>query len=49
MKHLHLSMDAVDHTLYIKEIMENPEKLKELLIIDKALTNMLYDMIKKSP
>lgn len=42
-------MDAVDHTLYIKEIMENPEKLKELLKADKALANMIYDMIKKKP
>ena len=49
MRDIYLSMDAVDHTLYIKEIMENPEKLKELLIIDEALTNMLYDMIKKIP
>lgn len=40
-------MDAVDHALYIKEIMENPEKLKELLEADKALVNMIYDMIKK--
>lgn len=42
-------MDAVDHTLYIKEIMENPEKLKELLEADKTLANMIYDMIKKKP
>ena len=42
-------MDAVDHALYINEIMENPEKLKELLEADKALANMIYDMIKKIP
>ena len=42
-------MDAVDHALYIQEIMENPEKVKELLETDKALANMLYDMIKKIP
>jgi hypothetical protein len=42
-------MDAVDHTLYIKEIMENPEKLKELLEADKALANKIFDMIKKLP
>jgi hypothetical protein len=29
--------------------MENPEKLKELLEADKALSNMIYDMIKKLP
>jgi hypothetical protein len=34
-------MDAVDHVLYIKEIMENPEKLKELQEVDKALVNMI--------
>ena len=42
-------MDAIDHALYIQEIMENPEKLRELLEADKALANMLYDMIKKNP
>jgi len=42
-------MDAIDHTLYVKEIMENPEKLKELLEADKALANMIYDMINKKP
>jgi len=42
-------MDAVDHTMYIKEIMENPEKLKKLLEADKALSNMIFDMIKKIP
>ena len=42
-------MDNVDHALYIKEIMKNPEKLKELLEADKALSNMIYDMIKKLP
>lgn len=42
-------MDAVDHALYVNEIMENPEKLKELLEADKALANMIYDMIKKIP
>lgn len=40
-------MDAVDHALYVKEIMENPEKLKELLEADRALANMIYDMITK--
>ena len=39
-------MDAVDHTMYVKEIMENPEKLKDLLQTDKALANMIYDIIK---
>lgn len=42
-------MDGVDHVMYVKEIMENPEKLKELLEADKALTIMIYDMIKKLP
>tara|TARA_B110000971_G_scaffold207274_1_gene231339 strand:+ start:3870 stop:3998 length:129 start_codon:yes stop_codon:yes gene_type:complete len=40
-------MDAVDHTMFVKEIMENPDKLKELLEADKALANMIHDMIKK--
>jgi len=42
-------MDAVDHALYVEEIMKNPEKLKELLEADKALSNMIFDMIKKLP
>jgi hypothetical protein len=42
-------MDGIDHVMYVKEIMENPEKLKELLEADKALANMIYDMIKKLP
>lgn len=40
-------MDAVDHSLYVKEIMENPKKLKELLEEDKKLTIMIYDLIKE--
>lgn len=42
-----LSMDAVDHTMFVQEIIENPDKLKELLEADRALANMIYDMIKK--
>lgn len=42
-------MDAVDHVMYVEEIMKNPEKLKELLEADKALANMIFDMIKKLP
>ncbi len=41
-------MDTVDHALFVQEIMKNPQKLKELLELDKAFTNMIYDMIKKS-
>ena len=42
-------MDSVDHALFVREIMSNPQKLKELLELDKALANMIYDMIKKNP
>jgi hypothetical protein len=42
-------MDTADHALFVQEIMKNPQKLEELLALDEALANMIYDMIIKKP
>lgn len=40
-------MDDVEHHEFIQTIINNPEIFKQILIGDKALSNMISDMIKK--
>jgi hypothetical protein len=39
-------MDDIEHSEFIQTIIDNPEILKKILQQDKALSNMISDMIK---
>lgn len=39
-------MDDIEHDEFIKNIIDNPEIFKKILLSDKALSNMISDMIK---
>jgi len=41
-------MDDVEHSEFIQTIIDNPEILKKILQQDKALSNMISDMIKNT-
>jgi len=41
-------MDDVEHSEFIQTIIDNPEILKKILHQDKALSNMISDMIKNT-
>jgi hypothetical protein len=41
-------MDDIEHSKFIKIIIDNPEIFKKILLADKALSNMISDMIKNT-
>lgn len=41
-------MNDVEHNEFIQNIIDNPEILKKILQQDKALSNMISDMIKNT-
>jgi len=41
-------MDDIEHSEFIQNIMDNPEIFKKILQSDKALSNMISDMITHS-
>jgi hypothetical protein len=41
-------MDDIEHSEFIQTIINNPEILKKILQQDKALSNMISDMIKNT-
>ena len=41
-------MDDVEHNEFIQNIINNPETFKKILEKDKALSNMISDMIKNT-
>lgn len=41
-------MDDIEHSQFIQNIIDNPEIFKKILLADKALSNMISDMIKNT-
>ncbi len=41
-------MDDIEHSEFIQNIIDNPEIFKKILLSDKALSNMISDMIKNT-
>lgn len=41
-------MDDIEHLEFIQNIIDNPEIFKKILLSDKALSNMISDMIKNT-